>query len=370
MATWLDVSAPVFNIEFDYDLGVSSLTADFSNLMGADDPSLSVAIPWRDCWAEIMDKVPETGGQVVWLDGEYVVSKTMEITKNRVHVSGQGEGTKFKLKAGIDNHTHCFYASHKTGIKISDLLIDGNKNNQNELGYLHHGVSLYYCEKYELNRLIIENFITTCIYDSHGVNGSIESCVTHNSDDEGIMMSYSSYVSVKNNNIRGNLKRGLYMSNCEHCSVVGNVIDQIGSLHEGLAVWWSNNNVFSSNTINGCGGSGAYISASKYNNFIGNTFNDNAYEGLQLAGYAEIESSHNIISGNICIGNGSNGIYINGSYNNLQNNKCYNNGYYGIYISWVNGVNNLVTNNDLIDNVAGGLMDFGTGTITTAGNRV
>jgi phage minor structural protein len=103
------------------------------------------------------------------------------------------------------------------------------------------------------------------------------------------------------------------------------------------------------------------------NNTIGgNVSAQNAYYGIALR-----ESDNNIVSNNVC--NDSvyaDGIYLANSsiYNTIQGNKCSGNTGYGINI--VAGSNyNQVTNNDLYGNTAGGLLNGGTGTVTTAGNR-
>ena len=327
MATWLDVSAPVFNIEFDYDLGVSSLTADFSNLMGADDPSLSVAIPWRDCWAEIMDLVPETGGQVVWLDGEYVYSKTMEITRNNLHISGMGESTIFSLADNVNSTVRGFMAVNKSGVKITDLAMNGNKENQTISS--SNAVTLQYCKNFEIKSIIVKNFSASGILLWTCTDGIIETCQSIGNDnginiarqqvsDEGC-----SNILVKGNMCIENESNGIRVNEGSDIVIEGN--DCTRGWY-GIVLINSSNNIIAVNNFQKCRLQGIELDSGSCENIItGNKIKQFDMEptdtgvgiGLRMG------SNRNTVCGNQCIGLRYEGISISASDgNSISNNIC------------------------------------------------
>ena len=77
-----------------------------------------------------IDDLPLEGGQILILEGKYVYSDTMTIDMDNVTVTGQGEGTVIKLVDGMETDTEGFYALNQRGIKIQDLVIDGDKVKQ------------------------------------------------------------------------------------------------------------------------------------------------------------------------------------------------------------------------------------------------
>ncbi len=91
--------------------------------------------------AEAIDDLPEEGGQIVILEGLYQYSAQTEITKNNVTITGQGEGTVIKLADSQPTGTiNWVYALDKIGIKIRDLVIDGNKENQPGEDFYSNGI--------------------------------------------------------------------------------------------------------------------------------------------------------------------------------------------------------------------------------------
>ena len=364
MATWNDISAPVFNIEFDYDIGVSSLTADFSNLMGADDPSLSVAIPWRDCWAEIMDLVPETGGQVVWLDGEYVYSKTMEITRNNLHISGMGESTIFSLADNVNSTVRGFMAVNKSGVKITDLAMNGNKENQTISS--SNAVTLQYCKDFEIKSVDVKNFTGSAIVLTDSSDGNVSSCKFANIS-RGVQASNVRRISISDNVINEYYYTGIQVTdNSLECVIEANRVtdgDPSRSVHSIRLIDSSNNtianNVCSRNESFGSLGI-ALMGGCVENTITGNVLEANGHYGMQVSG------DHNNVSSNVFTRNKDIGMTIFGDFNNVQHNKFYDNGGYPVFIS---GTRNVVTNNDLYGNGEDGLLDAGVDTITNPGNR-
>src|SRR5690554_2342143 len=77
-------------------------------------------------WAAIMALLPDSGGQVVLLEGRYPVSSPLIITRDSVRISGQGSGTVFRVQDG----TNIAAVFDVTGddVQVADLAIDGNKS--------------------------------------------------------------------------------------------------------------------------------------------------------------------------------------------------------------------------------------------------
>lgn len=409
MATWNDISAPVFNIGFDYDIGVSSLTADFSNLMGADDPSLSVVIPWRDCWAEIMDLVPETGGQVVWLDGEYVYTKTMEITRNNIHISGMGESTIFELKDETGAEVLGFYALSKAGLKVANLVIDGKKG-ENEPG-THRGINFVSCVDFEVKGVVTKNFNNSGIYafdayscaivenitinNSYGITirgsslGLADSLISgnviqHNSG-SGIRLVKGNNLAISSNMSRDNGGYGLWLEEIRESAITGNVTKGAGKLsggnYNGIVMDDCHKNSVSGNSCSENNLHGIQVrTGSSQNIFSSNTCENNGEVGIFLSAYSsgssiiseEWKSIRNTVNDNQCNGNGFHGISVLGDFNNVQNNTCFGNEFYGIRIHVSGDVvsqKNILSSNDLYGNGVGPYWDDGTDTEIDPGNR-
>lgn len=400
MATWNDISAPVFNIEFDYDIGVSSLTADFSNLMGADDPSLSVAIPWRDCWAEIMDLIPDTGGQVIFLEGEYIYSTTLLCGDRNVSIKGQGiDKTIFKLIENVPRRTKGFYSAGSLFFEIQDLTIDGNSlNNRTYYDRHHTGIWTENAETVNIQNIKCRDVYAwagierACIFVKDSNRAKITGCYVINAEDgSGIYCANVAELVIQNNPLIADCRGyGIYIDFCDNITITGNVVRGIVEPHFSAAIGVvifgnyativGNDISFNSHNLDlytlgatitgntlvgalyGCGIRLSIIESHKYA-ISGNTCNDNKHYGMDIWG-----DNHTIV-GNTCNGNKT-GIYLNlANKCNVQTNICSDNEEYGIQV-YMQSNHNTITNNHLIDNGLGGLSDHGTGTITTAGNRV
>ncbi len=103
-----------------------------------------------------IDSLPPEGGRVELEQKTYLLSSGINITRDNVHLQGQGRGTNLKLKdkANVDTPLIRIEASN---IEISDLAIDGNKAN-NPLGYgtMMTGVYLVQASDVTLRRLYIQ----------------------------------------------------------------------------------------------------------------------------------------------------------------------------------------------------------------------
>ena len=81
--------------------------------------------------ATAMALLPDEGGQILILEGEYVYDGNIIIDKSNVTITGQGEGTVIKLDDSASDEVNGFYVSDQLyGTTIRDLVLDGNKDNQ------------------------------------------------------------------------------------------------------------------------------------------------------------------------------------------------------------------------------------------------
>lgn len=143
---------------------------------------------------------------------------------------------------------------------------------------------------------------------------------------------------------------GIYCSS-SHVVILGCVIEAMGG--NGLEISGTACKI-ADNEIQGCGHHGILINAGKFNSITGNVIDDisvdtaNTYDGIHL---------------------------VDTDDNNIEQNTVRNDGWgnnrYGINVSNAACENNRVTNNDLLNSgTTGSFNDAGTGTITTAGNRL
>ena len=344
----------------------------------------------NDRWAEIMALLPANGGQILIQEGNYVYDGNIELTMDNITISGQGAAaTKLTLKDSTNATVYGFYATGKTGIKISDLTVDGNKVNQTS-GTQNAALFLG-CADVLIESVIAQNFYSSGVRLETVTSGSvarstfrnnrlsglnintrcsqidINNCVIVDNEDKGIRASDSSKITINANKIEG--EYAVYMLSCDSCAISGNTMRV--PTHQSLRLDDCHNCAVTGNECSG--GYGISLRGSTYNAVTGNVCNG-GYVGIET-NYYLIRSSHNMISGNTCCNNTgvptSTGVGIwlqSCDYSSVQANKCNDNARYGISIS-SGDTGNLVSNNDLYGNGIAGLLDSGAGTITSAGNR-
>ena len=88
------------------------------------------ATDFQDYVAAAIADLPADGGQILILEGEYIYDGEINITKDNVTITGQGEGTVIKLAPGQTGLNYGFVIDEKSGITIRDLVIDGDRDNQ------------------------------------------------------------------------------------------------------------------------------------------------------------------------------------------------------------------------------------------------
>ena len=245
--------------------------------------------------------LPETGGEIVILDGTYNITAPIVLNKANSTLRGNGAATILKrmwnsgTMEGIVNVT----ADNCT---VCDLCFDGNK-----VAYTSN--------------------------NNRGVNIS------------------GSKICVTGNTCNSNNSYGIY-ANGSRNTVTGNTCNNNNSY--GIYVSLSYSNTVTGNTCNN-NSYGIYVSGS-HNTVTGNTCNDDGY-GIY------VNTSRNTVTGNTCNDDGY-GIYVSGSHNTVTGNTCLRGaGTTSDYISSqytikVSGKNNLVSNNNCMGKAP---VDEGTG---------
>jgi len=247
---------------------------------------------------QALNDLPETGGEVVILDGTYNITASINIPKDNVSLRGNGNATILKRMYNSTSENSGPTAQglitlfQKSGCKIQGLQIDGN--NTIYTASYNYGIYLYFSDT---------NTVTgnTCTNNNSGI-GLITSCdnstvtdnTCNNNNNYGIEL-YSSNDSTVTGNTCYNNKYGIYLNS------------------------YSRNNAVTGNICNNNNSTGIYLYSSCNNNTVtGNTCTNNN-SGIGIATY----SNNNTVTGNTCNNNNKIGIYLNASNNNtVTGNTC------------------------------------------------
>jgi parallel beta-helix repeat protein len=177
-----------------------------------------------------------------------------------------------------------------------------------------------------------------------------------NNTDVGIIVAYSSNITLNDNEIFLNNMYGIYSVYLSNSNILNNNIYSNG--YQGLYFLRGVSNNISGNNVlnNGCESlydSGIYFFSSSYNNITMNNVSNNGNNGLYNSGIHLTFSSYNtIINNNVSTKNGS-GIYIGQPSNsNLITQNNVSNNDYGIFI-YLSSNNNITCNNVYLNNIYG-----------------
>lgn len=343
------------------------------------------ATNFQDYLKQAIDLLPSEGGRIVIYEGIYIYDNEMIIEKDNVAIMGMGEATQLIMHSEprfeeMQAEIISFYG--RVGIAITDLVIDGNRDNYAhpwELWSTAISVGSHWVENEgnwdlipsrntTLRNLIIKNFFATGIFVNYCEDAIIENCRI-SSCNNGMYLyadtGETGNFSVINNSCFENDSNGIALEACERMNLEGNRCK--GNGESGILIERITNCTINNNT---CEENNMGISGTKS---PGNTINNNICTNHELHGISIVVSDHNNINGNASNNNGSYGggyagIAIHGDKNSIQSNVCYGNSGHGIWIR--DGANyTLVTNNDLADNAYGGLNNEGSNTETDPGNR-
>jgi len=341
---------------------------------------------------QAMNLLPPSGGRVVLMEGEYVISSLINIAGN-VILEGQGDSTVIRFISQEETAQAEYWgmgsmienAFWYTGgkIQVKNLVLDGNDRNGGP-DVETFGIRLKGCP------CLIENVTVKDVahmYDSYYVNiwyNEGNECILRNvniineeyGDGVGINVTDSQSVTIDSCNVVG-CNEAIKVENSRNVIISNNVIS---SSYVAIDVAYADHISVVNNQIRDCyvNGVSFHRGPVSRSSIVDNIIEEIGEDAIYLA-----NSDDNIISGNVITGAGTrsddshNGITIFlSSRNNIQDNiirfgQHVNKPKYGIAITdWVSEYN-LVTNNDLMNSgKSGGFYDNGTYTETTAGNRV
>ena len=269
----------------------------------ADDVEINAAI----------QALPDTGGEIVILDGTYNITDTIAMKKSNVKLSGNGTATI--LKRMWDSFAREGVITVKAtngGCCIENLCVDGNKAAYNS--NKNYGIYLR----------------------SNSNNNTITGNMCNDNSSYGIYMNISDNNTITGNTCYNN-SSGIYMGSSDNSTIIGNACCDNNS--SGIYISGSNNTITGNTCYNNS--SGIYMSGTDNNTITGNTCNDNNDYGIYLSS----SNNNNTITGNTC-NNNNYGIFLSGSDNNpVTGNTCNDNNY---GISLYNSENNTVTGNTCI----------------------
>jgi parallel beta-helix repeat protein len=272
---------------------------------------------------QALNDLPETGGEVVILDGTYNITASIHIPKDNVSLRGNGNATILKRmynSTDTDNGSTArglITLIEKSGCKIQGLQIDGNKATYT--ANYNYGIYLSSSS---------DNTITgtTCINNNNGIrcdSSSNKNTVIGNtctSNSHGIRFDSSNDNTIIDNICNNNSSNGIYLySSSNNNMITGNICN---NNYYGIFLYSSSNNTITGNTCNNNNNNGIRLYLSSNNNTVtGNTCNNNYY-GI----YLYSSSSNNTVTGNTCIrGTGQTSDYASDQYTiRLQGTSSYN----------------------------------------------
>lgn len=323
----------------------------------ADDVEINAAI----------QALPETGGEIVILDGTYKITAPITLNKDNVTLSGNNASVilqrNWDSPSSVDGGIITITTDHK-GCTIKNLQIDGNNeiydSLQNSGIYLNsckdnvieanifikipYGVFLYSSNDNIVTKNILnDSKFGIYLYSSSNNSITLNSCKSYSYGDEGIYLSgNSNYNTVVGNSIFGT-NMGIYLNSSSCNTVSGNlsIRNNDGISLEGSG---TEGNVITGNLCGECKSSGIYIVNGNSNTITGNTCNNN------LIGISLFISTNSTIVGNTCIrGKGTPSDYSSEQYtirvfSNSSNNLIVGNNIMGKnYLD--EGTNNTWDNN-------------------------
>jgi len=317
--------------------------------------------------------------------GTYVIDGPIVIPSH-VQLIGAGPSSVIKLKDNYNADINMIYNSDpvngNTEITISNLTIDGNKQNQaggNIIGiYLYNVTS----SKVESCTLKNTNDIAIHVIKSEEVALLENTFLEHNTT---LWARESNHLTISRNTCTS-FEDCFVLDGCNNCVISENSF-KMGTYE---AIWLdgykhpANYNVISGNHFLNSGDYGIFIDFAHYNVISENICINTSYDGIALyfsnnnvfirnycennyfAGIEMYYSIDNLIIGNYLHKNTSYGIYLyKSSYNLISGNTIRSGGVtgYGIYIAGSESTLNVIEGNNLYQSgTEGDILDSGTDT--------
>lgn len=265
------------------------------------------------------------GGRIQLTEGAYQLASAITLDSN-IHLCGSGFGTILRVADG--QILNAVSAVDKVGVTVSSLKIDGNKANTPDSGGTQTQCGIIYNE---CEQSSIYNVWVTDVYDYglHLYNGCsycvIDACMADNTDMDGIGTYLNCSFCVISNCIGHDCTvNGVNLEDGSDCVVTGCTFYNCA---EGIQVSGTETrSAVTGNVCNGNGNNGVYLNSPGSGNVIfGNNCNANAKNGI------DVVCNDQTLNGNVCRGNTRTGINLyNSDRNTVSGNICENNGWHGI----------------------------------------
>jgi parallel beta-helix repeat protein len=252
--------------------------------------------------AQAINSLPSAGGKVKLSEGTFVFNGTLTILKRNITLEGSGHGTVIFLANG----SNCDIirvgdgSTALSNIKICNLTVDGNKDNQTAI---YSGIYFYGGSGYLITNSVIEN------------------CYVKNVKYFGIQIKHSNYCIIRNNFLDSNGLYGILPYYSNYNLIEGNVC--INNKSYGIRLIDSNYNVIYGNYVQG-----SSIGISSANNTVNNLYVGNCVVNCSDTGI--MVYYQDVVVGNIVYGSGNNDIYLHSGV--VVGNVCVSTAPTGIYI--------------------------------------
>lgn len=310
---------------------------------------------------QALNALPSAGGYVHLLEGTYSISNTITIPADNITLAGSGKGTRINTTSDIS----MISATSLTGILIADLYLYGAGHlNVNNMGiqfktvYSSRITGCWLDNMFigiECNQLVPSYYVT--IDNNRG-----ENC--------GWVIFFNGH-NIITNNVCNDSTFGMHITGGASATPLGGVIVANNLCYSndfsGIMVTGSDYalTIISGNICIGNGSHGIRFTLLQNSTMVGNICESNQGHGIFVE-----RSSSNSITGNICTDNDSgatatyDGIIVdNNSDNNVvSSNRCTGNDRDGIRIDDNTCNRNIVTGNHCIGNTGAAITDNGTNT--------
>lgn len=220
----------------------------------ADDVELNAAV----------QALPDTGGEILLLDGTYQLTAPVAIDKNSVTLTGNGQATILKRMFANTAATASLLYVTSSYNTIRCLRVDGNK----------------------------ANFAGYGVYLSSAKHTTVADCFIVDCSKNGLQMKNAAFNIIQQNTLEGNTANGLNLTTSTYNSITGNI--------------------FQSN-----GNTGIYLFSGSDANVITKNYCLNGKIGISIT-----SSDRNTLSENHCIDNTGGIVLTTTSYTLVIGNTC------------------------------------------------
>ena len=183
--------------------------------------------------------LPDSGGEIILLDGTYNLSAKISITK--ANTTLRGSGAKLVRAFAGTSTDNALIVINAENCTICDLSIDGVKGTYSASSY-NYGIYI------------------------KGDNNTVEDCFIENNGHCGIIAAYGEGHIIKGNHSLNNGTYGIYLSS-DHCTAIGNTCN--GNTNRGITTF-GEGNVITGNTCRQNGEANIHLYNSKNNIVTGN----------------------------------------------------------------------------------------------------